>query len=980
MKRLLRLFIPFILFTVFAVSGKTLLAQGWENTYGSPGDDQAFSVIQTLDGGYALLGFAQSSTQSGTDVILVKTDELGNQQWKKSYGGLRDDKGFEVVQDAEGNYVMVGQSNSFGNVEEDVLLLKVDSKGREIWQKTYGGLYNDRGFGITIAKNGDYLLVGRTELSDEGSTNVYLLRTDADGNLLWEQNFGGEDIDIGESVIETSDGNIVIVGSNRSFAIPNPASPNGTSPDAYFIKTDAFGNVLIEKTYGNVEEDGAYDVVETAEGNYVLTGITSDKRDLYLLSLDKTGTEIWSKSYGAADFDEIGHAIAIAPDGGFIVAGVKEITPTSSQMYLVKTDNQGNLEWERLYGLSGLDLGQSVAVTNDGGYIVGGGFDINNDPDRPTVFQLYDMYMVKTDGNGNIFSNTIRGTVHRDMNTNCEKDEDEKELEDWLVRIRNGNEVFYATTDENGEYELTVKNGNYNVSLVILNTAWEVCQNYNVAFTESDTMQLDFATRATVEDCPILVVDVSTASLEPCKEADYTISICNRGIETAEGTYIDVQFDPFLDVNFSSLPWTNRVGNIFRFDIGDLVIEECGSFIVNTTVSCDAVTGQAHCVEASASPNPICIPPPPLWDGASVKVDGECVGDSVQFIIKNIGDGNMLEPVGFVIIEDHIDFRIGTPVQLPADKSDTLYVATKSNISTYRIVVDQPAGHPYGNTASAAVEGCPFGQPFNTGFLTSLSDADDLPFFSIDCQENKIITGNADMTPSPKGVGAANNIANTDELEYHIYFQNTGSDTVNQIIIRDTLSDAFDITTLVPGASSHDYDFEISGEGVVKFTFNNINLLSESTRASASYGFVKFKVSQKRDNPAGMVIENRATVFFDFGAPISTNPTFHTIGGAAIEDFVEISTDVETVFVPNVEVKIAPNPFDAGGTTVELVGMEGVTDVQFDLFDVAGRSVQRQQFNNNKFQFYPNDLPQGLYIYTIRVEGGLINSGKVFIK
>ena len=278
------------------------------------------------------------------------------------------------------------------------------------------------------------------------------------------------------------------------------------------------------------------------------------------------------------------------------------------------------------------------------------------------------------------------------------------------------------------------------------------------------------------------------------------------------------------------------------------------------------------------------------------------------------------------------------------------------------------------------IEGCPFGQPFNTGFLTAFSDADALPFFSIDCQENKVITGNADMTPSPKGVGAANNIANTDELEYHIYFQNTGSDTVTQVIIRDTLSDAFDITTIVPGASSHEYDYEISGEGILKFTFRNINLLSESTRASESNGFVKYKISQKRDNPAGLIIENKATVFFDFGAPISTNPTFHTIGGEQVEDFVEISTDVETVFVPNVEVKIAPNPFDAGGATVELIGMEGVTAVQFDLFDVAGRSVQRQQYNSNKFQFYPNDLPQGLYIYTIRVEGGLVNSGKVFIK
>jgi len=719
--------------------------------------------------------------------------------------------------------------------------------------------------------------------------------------------------------------------------------------------------------------------VETPQGNFALVGLTNDNSDVYLLMLNDEGEELWSKSYGGI-FDDIGYSVTIAADGGFVIGGLKTITPTTNQAYLIKTDKNGELEWERLFGSLGLDGGRSVISTTDGGFVMAGEFDINNAPDRTNLLPLYDMYLVKTDGDGNVFTNTIKGTVHRDMNTNCEQDADEKVLEDWLVKIKNGNDVFYATTDANGEYEVTVKNGNYNVSLVVLNTAWEVCQNYNVAFAESDTMQLDFATRSTVEDCPILVVDVSTAILEPCRNADYIINICNRGIETATGTYIDVQFDPFLEVNYSTLPWTNHINNIYRFDIGELLVEECGSFVVNTTVSCDAVVGQGHCVEAYAHPDPICVPPPPLWDGASIKIDGECVGDSVRFVLRNIGDGNMGKPLGFVVIEDVIIFRQGTEFQLPSGASDTIYMPTKPEVSSYRVIAEQPAGHPYGNTASAAVEGCPFGQPFNTGFLTAFSDADALPFYSVDCQENKLITGNADLTPSPKGVGDGNNIANTDELEYHIYFQNTGSDTVNQVIIRDTLSPSLDITTLVPGSSSHTYDFEVNGEGIVKFTFRNINLLNEATDASKSYGFLKFKVSQKKDNPAGMVIENKAVVNFDFGAPIVTNETFHTIGGETVEDFVEISTDVETVFVPNLEVKIAPNPFDAQGATIELVGLEGTTDVQFHLFDVAGKAVQFQQFNSNKFQFYPNDLPQGLYIYTIRAEGGLVNSGKVFIK
>ncbi len=982
MKRLIRLFIPFIVLAIFTFSSNHLLAQGWEQTFGGNANDQAFSVISTLDGGYAVLGFSESNSALGTNVILVKTDENGEEQWSKSFGGTRDDKGYELVQDKAGNYIIIGQTSSIGNGEDDVLLLKVNSKGEEIWQKAYGGPYNDRGFSLAAAKDGGYILTGRTELIEDESANVYLIRTDADGNLLWEQNFGGADIEIGEGVIEASDGSIVIVGENQSDAIPNPFSPNNISSDVYFIKTNAFGKVLVEKTFGNVEEDKAFDVIETADGNFALTGMTNGKRDLYLLMLDKNGEELWSKSYGGI-YDEVGHSIIATPDGGFAIGGVKEITPTASQMYLVKTDSQGVLEWDRLFGSLGSDFGRSVALAPDGGYVLAGEFDINNAADRTSLIPLYDMYVVKTDEEGNVFSNTIRGTVHRDLNTNCEQDTGEKTLEDWLVRVRNNDAIFYATTDENGEYSLTVKNGNYNVSLVVLNTAWEVCQNYNVAFTESDTMQLDFATRSTVDDCPILIVDVSTAILEPCRDADYTISLCNRGIEAAADTYIEVRFDPFLAINYSTLPWTNHVGNIYRFDIGDLNIEECGSFVVNTTVSCDAAIGQGHCVEAYAYPDLICIPPPPLseWNGASIKVEAECVGDAVQFIIKNIGGGDMGNPLGFVVISDVVLLRqeSGT-FQLPAGGIDTLYIPTKSDVSSYRIIAEQPTGHPYGETASAGVEGCPFGQAFNTGFLTMFSDADGLPFYSVDCQENKIIAGNADLTPSPKGVGAANNIANTDELEFHIYFQNTGSDTVEQVVIRDTLSSSLDITTLVPGASSHFYDYQVSGTGVVTFTFRNINLLNEATSASKSFGFVKFKIAQKKDNPAGMVIENQAIVLFDFGAPIFTNPTFHTIGGETVEDFVEISTDIETVYIPNLEVKIAPNPFDANGATIELIGLENVKAVQFNLFDVAGRNVQQAQFTSNKFRFYPANLPQGLYIYTIRAKGGLVNTGKVFIK
>ena len=413
-------------------------------------------------------------------------------------------------------------------------------KGKNYGAKLMVALFNDRGLSITLANDGGYILAGRTEVIDNEKANVYLIKTDKDGNLLWEKTYGGDNLDVGEAVIQTKEGDIIIVGHTQSYATTDPNNPvlSSISSDIYFIKTDASGNVLVEETYGNIEQDIAYDVVETPEGNFALTGVTTDNSDLYLLLVDKNGEELWSNSYGGI-FEEIGYSIALAKDGGFIIAGFKTITPTNSEIYLIKTDKNGELEWERLFGGNGLDMGRCVINTQDGGYLVAGDFDINNDPS--SLLPLYDMYLIKTDFQGNVFPNIIQGTLYRDLNTNCEKEGNEKPLEDWLVRLRRGDEIVYATTDENGHYSISVKDGSYNVGVVVLNKAWEVCQNYNIAVTENDTAYLNFAARATVEQCPVLNVDVSTILLEPCKTSDYIINICNRGIATAEDAYIDVQ-------------------------------------------------------------------------------------------------------------------------------------------------------------------------------------------------------------------------------------------------------------------------------------------------------------------------------------------------------------------------------------------------------------------------------------------------------
>ena len=943
-------------------------AQGWERTFGGNGEDEAFDVVATVDGGYATVGFSETPGRVGTNVTLVKTNEQGETEWMYSYGEIGDDLGFGLIQDSNGDYLIVGQTDGFGNGNNDILLLKVDSKGTLLWQKAYGGPGNDQGWSITPNREGGYYLVGRKEF--DGNADLYLFKIDQSGELIWDRNFGGDKTDEGFSVIETSTGDVVAVGVTKSFI-----NQNTNSSDSYFIKVDANGETIIEAKFGNLERDRANSVVETLDGGFAITGIATDKGDAFLLQLDSNGNEIWSKTYGDPIFREEGSDIQLAPDGGFIIAGSNELTDRNSQIYLLRTDREGNELWNSLYGGSGSNIGRAVTNTPDGGFVIVGNYDINKDPN--SLLPLYDIYMAKTNPTGNVFNNIIKGNVFRDINANCTLDNGEKVLEDWLVQLKTGNDIVYATTNENGEYEVALEEGNYNVSLVVLNNAWDVCQNYNVNFITSDTIELDFAARATVADCPVVVADISAPFLEPCRTTDYTVSLCNRGVSTADDTYIDIQFDRDLKINYSTLPWADHTNNTYRFNIGDLAVEECGDFKVNVTVDCDALVGKSHCVEAYASPNALCIPPPPTWNGASIRIDGECIGDSVRFVIQNIGEGDMTAPSDFIVIIDDFDIRQGYDFQIPSNGSET--VTFPADGSTIRVIADQPAGHPYGETASTAIEGCPFGKPFSTGFLTLFSDSDDLPFYASDCQENKLFTGIIDMTPSPKGVGAEKMISATDDIEYHIYFQNTGSDTVSRVILRDTLSSIFDITTVVPGASSHPYEYEVTGEGILTFTFQNIDLPSTAINDETSYGFVKFRVSQKLNTPKGAVIENTASVTFDFGAPIASEMAFHTIGGETVSDYIEVSTDVDDIVIPGVSVDVFPNPFTERAT-IELIGLGATPNITFQLFDVTGRLVQADSHSISRFDFYPNQLSEGLYFFSILSEGQLVTSGKVFIR
>ncbi|MCW3105257.1 MAG: hypothetical protein JWO09_3697 [Bacteroidetes bacterium] len=310
----------------------------WEKVFGGSSDDIGKSVRQTADGGYAFTGSTKSFGVGGSDVVLTKTDALGNEQWTKTFGGAGDDNGEELCITADGGYVITGTSKSFGAGDMDIYVMKADTSGELAWAKTYGGSSDDSGSSVIELPGSKLLVLGTTNSFGAGLSDLYLLKIASDGTELWTKAIGGTDAETGVSVRMANDGGFIITGSTLSYG--------EGAEDLYLVHTNANGDVTWSKTYGGIKTENAYSVKPTADGGYLIAGSTTsygvESSDLYLVKADSAGNFKWSKAYGA-DGNDMATAVVSTNDGGFAVIGSTEnFVMGKMETYIIKTDASGN--------------------------------------------------------------------------------------------------------------------------------------------------------------------------------------------------------------------------------------------------------------------------------------------------------------------------------------------------------------------------------------------------------------------------------------------------------------------------------------------------------------------------------------------------------------------------------------------------------------------------------------------------------------
>jgi len=355
---------------VFIFGSVGLFAQApdtaWTRTYGGADRDAGRMVQQTTDGGYIVSGWTRSFGAGDNDFYLIKTNASGDILWTKTYGTARDDRAGFIQQTTDGGYIVSGVSLPANDSLGDIYMIKINDQGDTLWSKRYAGANNHMGYPAVQTADGGYIISGSTYLYGAGGLDIYLIKTNSQGDTLWTRTYGGVNEEMG-FVFPDVDGGYIVSGQTCSFG--------DTLGDVYLVKTDSLGIPVWTKTYGGTNSDAGF-AGRTPDGGLIISGWTfsygAGSSDVYLIKTNSQGDTLWTRTFGGTGAD-LRYDFDYSVHGGYIVSGQTcSFGDTLGDVYLVKTDSLGIPVWTKTVGGSDTDIGYSVQQTSDGGYIVAG--------------------------------------------------------------------------------------------------------------------------------------------------------------------------------------------------------------------------------------------------------------------------------------------------------------------------------------------------------------------------------------------------------------------------------------------------------------------------------------------------------------------------------------------------------------------------------------------------------------------------------
>jgi uncharacterized repeat protein (TIGR01451 family) len=493
---------------------------------------------------------------------------------------------------------------------------------------------------------------------------------------------------------------------------------------------------------------------------------------------------------------------------------------------------------------------------------------------------------------------------------------------------------------------------------------WELCQdtiNINPA-QFGDTLYADILLRPLI-DCPELKVDLGLPpNFRGCLvTSDMQVRTQNTGTVPAKNVQLAVvlPFDLMEVESVSPLPISQNGDTLF-FALGGLDIFEVTDVNLTVRARCDTfLLDHTICIEAFASMDNPCPPSPPV--GSLIQTTASCLGnDIVRFTLTNIGDEPTSTPHQYFIIEDVV---VLMTQEFDLDVLESMFVDVDATGSTFRM---EATKLPDGPLTATALEGC---GGFTPGLINAFWLDEGYSHYDIGCRQVSLAYDPNDKMAIPSGVGPEHLLAANRPIEYTIRFQNTGTDTAYRVLLTDILPPELDVNSFRPGFASHDYTWEIRGLDTLEVLFFPIALPDSAASQEGSQGFFTFSMDQQPDLPSGSMIQNTASIIFDFNPPIITNTVFHTIGQLTVSiDHPQLQAGLW---------KLQGNPMANQAIFRSTVDIPGAK--RFELYDLMGHAVRQEVFHGDEYLFTRGMLRGGMYIFRLIDGEGRQFTGKIIL-
>ncbi|MCH8330343.1 MAG: hypothetical protein IH946_03020 [Bacteroidetes bacterium] len=964
-------------------------AQGWLKSFGGSGIDVGFDIVSYSKDRLMIIGTTTSFGAGGKDIYCVNLKTNGDTIWTKTFGGPLDDVGTAITKTYDNGFVIAGYSKNFGG-PNNAYLLKIDSLGNVVWDQDFGSAtHNEILTSVIQSNDSGFVAVG---IDDFGGSKYYTVKVDSSGNQIWAKalnyDFSGSYYHLGFSHFSPTITQI----SNGEYRILGGVVTLGN--DLLMIKMTEFGAPYGTSSYSTFGLSFNYpqQVIQLPGDDLMFIGSTWNTNgntdfDFIIIKVASNGNEHWRRIFTSKEnqvfFDGVYNS-----DSTITLVGLSEYyqDSTSGELVVININNKGSVNWNRVYGGIDADGGYGIIQLSNGGYAVCG-ITTTSGTNR-------DVYVIKMDSLGYTFPNYVTGYIYHDTDSNCIFEQPEQTFRRRIVVANPGN--ISAITDKNGRYVLNLDTGNYNIVTTPINDLWRIeCPPQQVHSVDVDTQfttinSLNFSNNIRIV-CPRLAISIGTNRHRICPPnyRKYIVNYCNEGTE-AVIPIIEIEFDSLIQVLSSTLPWSTQGGNIYTFHPDSSDLMECDSFQIKYKVSCSATFGQMLCTKANIYPDSTCMLIDSTWEGSSLSVYGQCIGDSlIDFVVHNIAVSNMSDSSEYRIYEN--DSLLGSH-SFKLTGQDSLIHTITANCKTYRIEVDQNPGHPGSSMPRDFVElcACPDSLPINPANLGHLDNwpTDDLDLaVDIECHE---VTGSwdpNDKSVKPPGIEADRLITNDQVLQYHINFQNTGTDTAYRIVIKDTISEYLNLASIKPGPSSHEYELEIINNKVLVWSFNKINLVDSNTNEAESHGFLRFTIAQIDNNPPHTKIENRAGIYFDFNPAVITNTAFNTIYEPEVTFVPEEKINKPISYKEQININVYPNPFnDQAKVIIQVLDKSEAYQPELILYDQLGREARRIEPNAVSpqhewwFNIDRGQLPAGFYFFSIKNNHTIVGIGKLVVQ